>query len=140
MNIFQSRKLSDAEFIEQTRKKIQKGKRWAWFMLIISVAMLVFFVWLLFVAIDFAGSWSKDNSHDQHLSNWLEWYRIGLATGACFGGFAMLLLVKVAFYFYEFLTLLVGRRQDKLLVAYYDQLHPLDAKAPAPSSAEKFSH
>ena len=140
MKIFQSRKLTDVEFVEQTRKKIQKGKRWAWFMLFFSGAMLVFFVWLLFVAIDFAGSWSKDSSHDQHLSNWLEWYRIGLATGACFGGFAMLLLVKVAFYFYEFLTLLVGRRQDKLLIAYYDQLHPLDAKAPAPSSAEKFSH
>jgi hypothetical protein len=63
-----------------------------------------------------------------------------LATGACFGGFAVLLLVKVAFYFFEFLTLLVGRRQDKLLVVFYDQLHPLDAKAPAPSSAENFPH
>jgi hypothetical protein len=63
-----------------------------------------------------------------------------LATGAFFGGFAMLLLVKVFWYFCEFLMLLAGNRRDKLLVACYDQLHPLDAKAPAPSRAEKFSH
>jgi hypothetical protein len=140
MNIFQSRKLTDTEFVEKIRKQLQKSKRWAWFMLIFSGAALALFVWVIFIAIDFAGSWNQDNSHDQRLSNWLEWYRIGLATGACFGGFAMLLLVKVFWYFCEFLMLLTGNRRDKLLVTYYEQLHPLDAKAPAPSSAEIFSH
>ncbi|HVU26676.1 MAG TPA: hypothetical protein VHG71_02945 [Verrucomicrobiae bacterium] len=140
MNIFQSRKLTDAEFVEKIRKQLQKSKYWAWFMLFFSGAMLVLFFWFLYLMIDFAGSWSEDNSHDKNLANWLYWYRIGLATGACFGGFAMLLLVKVFWYFCEFLMLLTGNRRDKLLVDCYDQLHPLDAKAPAPSSIEKFSH
>ena len=103
-------------------------------MLFFSAVMLALFVWFLFIALDFAGSWSEDNSYDKHLSNWLEWYRIGLVTGACIGGFAMLLLVKVFWYFCEFLMLLAGNRRDKLLVVYYDQIHPFNAKAPAPSN------
>jgi hypothetical protein len=139
MKLFQSRKLTDAEFVERTRKKLQKGKRWAWFMLIFSGAMLALFVWFLFIVIDLTGgAWNKDTVINQRLQSSMEWYRIGLATGACFGGFAMLLLVKVGSYFYEFLTLLAGRRQDKLLVAYYDQLYPLEAKAPAPSSVPRY--
>lgn len=84
------------------------------------------------------GFGDNDTAISQHLQNSMEWYRIGLATGACFGGVAVLLLVKAFWYFGEFLTMLAGNRRDRLLVAYYDQLHPLDAKAPAPSSAPTF--
>ena len=135
MKIFQSRKLSDAEFVERIRKQLQRRKRWACLMLIFSGVMLALFIWFLFIASHFAGSWSTDSTHDQRLSNGLEWYRIGFVSGLFLGGFAMLLLVKVTFYFCEFLVLLAGDRRNKLLVAYYDQLHPLESNAPAPSKA-----
>jgi hypothetical protein len=99
MKIFQSRKLTDAEFVERIRKQLQKRKRWAWLMLIFSGVILALFFWFLFIAIDFAGSWSTDSTHDQRLSNGLEWYRIGFVSGSLLGGFAMLLLVKVTFLF-----------------------------------------
>jgi hypothetical protein len=141
MKIFESRKLTDAEFVERTRKQLQKSRRWAWICLIGSGMFVAFFFWFFYIVIDMIGGfWNKDSAANQHLQNSMEWYRIGLATGACLGGFAMLLLVKAFWYFCEFLMMLSGNRRDKLLVAYYDQLHPLDAKAPAPSNAGKFSN
>jgi len=137
MNIFKSPKLADAEFVEKTRKQLQKSRRWAWIGLIGSAMFVVFFFWFLFVVVGFIGGfWDKDTAINQHFQSSMQWYRIGIATGAGFGIVATIFLGKAALYFYKFLEMLAGNRRDKLLVAYYDQLHPLDAKAPAPSNVK----
>jgi len=138
MNIFQLRKLTDAEFVEKVRKQLQKNRRWAWAGLVASGSFLGLFIWFsfLFIGISHLGS----EGGEKHHSDFNDWYQAGFKLGAILGAFAMLLLVKVFWYFCEFLIWLAGNRRDKLLVACYDQLHPLDTKAPAPSSAEKFPH
>jgi hypothetical protein len=141
MKIFPWSDLSDTEFVEKVRKQLRKGRRWAWLGLIgsgISIALFFFFIYVVVTIV--GGFSSDDNRVNQHLQNSMQWYRTGLATGVCFGFFATFLLVKAFWYFAEFLLLLAGNRRDRLLVAFYDQLHPLDAKAPAPSTAEKIPH
>jgi ABC-type Fe3+ transport system permease subunit len=140
MNLFSSRKLSDEEFVRQTRKQLLKGKRYAWLLLGISSVLVVLLVWLLFILANFLTSWGQSTDHDKRLPNVWEWYRIGLATGVLFGSFVAITIAKVYLYIYEAITLIKGNRRDKLLIAFYDQLHPLDAKAPAPSTADKFTH
>ncbi|HTR42625.1 MAG TPA: hypothetical protein VMH87_13515 [Pseudomonadales bacterium] len=141
MKIFPSSNLSDAEFVEKVRKQLRKGRRWAWMGLIGSVMFVVLFVWFIYVIVTIVGGFSsKDSSVNQHLQTSMEWYRTGLATGVCFGVFATFLLAKAFWCYAEFLLLLAGNRRDKLLIALYDELHPLEAKAPAPSTAEKTSH
>src|SRR5215469_8747042 len=140
MKIFPSSNLSDAEFVEKVRKQVRKGRRWAWVGLIGSGMFIALFCYFLYVVVTIVGGFSsKDNDVNQHLRTSVEWYRTGLATGVCFGVFATFLLAKAFWYFAEFLLLLAGNRRDKLLVALYDEIHPLDAKAPAPSTAEKIS-
>jgi len=130
MKIFESRKLTDGEFVGKVRKQLQRGKRWAWFVLFFSVAMIGLLIYFLVFAIDLVTSWNKDYGQN------LQAFHAGLAVGLLIGCFAAILLGKAALYFYEFLLLLAGNRRDKLLVACYDQLHPLDAKAPAPSNVK----
>src|SRR5580704_7658432 len=130
MKIFPSDKLSDAEFVEKVRKQLRKGRRWAWFGLIASGMFVVLFFYFMYAAVVIVGGFSSDDNRvNHHLQNSMEWYRMGLATGACFGFLASFFLVKAFWYFAEFLLLLVGNRRDRLLVASYDQLHPLEAKA-----------
>jgi ABC-type Fe3+ transport system permease subunit len=140
MNIFSSRKLSDEELVQQVRKQLQKGKRWAWFLLIMGVVLLVLLVWVLFLFYHFLSALGFETDHDKRMPSAWEWYRIGLATGVMFGAIIMMVIAKVFLYIYEAIALILGNRRDRLLIALYDQLHPLDAKAPAPSTAEKFSH
>lgn len=140
MKIFSSRKLSDEELVNNVRKQLQKGKRWGWFIVVISGAFSILTIWFVFIVLSFFGSWSHDNNKDQHFHNLWEWYRIGIATGVALGLVLGVLISKVFFYFYEAITMLAGNRRDKLLVAYHDQLYPFDAKAPAPSTAEKIPH
>jgi|ERR1700677_88004 len=140
MNIFSSRKLSDEELVQQVRKQLQKGKYWAWFLLVMGCVLVILLVWLLLIIINLLNSWSQSPDHDKHLPSGWEWYRMGLATGVLFGSFVAIMIAKFFLYIYEAITLIKGNRRDRLLIVLYDQLHPLDTKAPAPSTAEKFPH
>jgi hypothetical protein len=132
MKLFPSRKLSDPEFVERTRKYLQKGKRWAWIGLIFSGAFFIFLIYFLIFAIDWFSSSNKAFSENAQA------FHAGFLLGCMMGMFVTFLLAKTVLYFWEFLNLLLGNRRDKLLVAYYDQLHPLDAKAPAPSNVPRY--
>ena len=140
MNLFSSRKLSDEEFLQQVRKQLQKGKYWGWFLLLMGIFLVILLVWLLFIIAHIFNSWGQDAGHDKHLPNPLKWYQMGVAMGVLLGSFIAIMIAKVFLYIYEAVTLIKGNRRDKLLIALYDQLHPLDAKAPAPSTAEKIPH
>jgi hypothetical protein len=137
MKIFQSRKLTDAEFVEKIRKQLRINRRWAWIGIIISGTLVVLFVWIFLLFINFISSMGQLAEHVNPKS---QMFYTGLALGCTMGLVLTVILGKIFLYFYKSLELLFGNRRDKLLVAYYDQFHPLDAKAPAPSSAEKFSH
>src|SRR5207248_6711543 len=96
-----------------------------------SCCFLILAVWLFSLVIHFIHIENNPALHPP-----ADPYRNGFLAGICVGAFSMMLVVKVLWYFVESLNLLFGNRRDTLLVAYYDQLHPLDAKAPAPSVAE----
>ena len=128
MKLFPSRKLSDAEFVEQTRKRLKQGRKWAWVGLVVSGGFVVLFICFLVFAIDWVSSMNKIFAHDSQS------FKAGFMTGLLVGSLIITLLFKIMLYFYEFLTLLLGNRRDRLLVACYDQLHPFEAKASAPAN------
>jgi hypothetical protein len=134
MNIFQSRKLTDAEFVEKVRKQLRRNRRWAWIGIVGSITFIVFFVWIFILFVDFVSSMGQLS---EHVSPKSQMFYTGLTLGCTFGAVLTIILGKIIFYFCESLILLFGNRRDKLLVAYYDQIHPLDAKAPAPSNISK---
>jgi hypothetical protein len=137
MKLFQSRKLSDPEFVEEIRKRLQKGRRWAWMMLAASGLALGVFIFFVYIVFHFADVWGDQNSHVSKLYDWFDGYRIGFMTGVFLGVLGTIFFLKIFIYFLKFLILLKGEREDRLIVAYYDELHPLDGKAPAPSTATK---
>jgi fatty acid desaturase len=105
MKIFQSRKLTDAEFVEKIRKQTLSAKRRAWILLAFSFFYLGLIVFL----------W--------HLAAKYEWFQTGFLVGCFVGVFIGFLLMKALMYFVFFLEHLFGYRKEKLLIAYYDQLH-----------------
>ena len=129
MSLFKRQRLSDQQIVERTRKSLRTSRRVAWLYLALGVLVSAGFIYFLCLGLDWVASADKVFSEET------ESYKFGLLTGYSLGFVATLLLAKAAFYFYEFIDLLVGNRGDKLLVACYDQLHPFDSKAPAPSSA-----
>ena len=133
MNIFQSRKLTDAEFAEKVRKQLRINRRWAWIGIIISVTLVVLFVWVFILFIDFISSMGNLAKPIDPKS---QAFYTGLTLGCIFGLVLTVILVKIFLYFYKCVELLYGNRRDRLLIAYYDKLHPLDAKALAPSNVK----
>ena len=107
-------------------------------MLVISCFFMGLVVWFLAFVINSFGF--SDDSPDQLLRDTSHWFHMGVALGLTFGVLIGLFVFKMFFYFFEAITMLFGNRRDKLLVAYYDQLHPLETKAPAPSTSQNFSH
>ena len=107
MKIFQSRKLTDAEFVEKVCKQTKSAKRRAWGLLAFSFFYLglIAFFWLLTVK--------------------YEWFQMGFYVGCFVGIFVGFLLMKALMYFVFFLEHLFGYRKEGLLIAYYEQLHSM---------------
>jgi fatty acid desaturase len=105
MKIFQSRKLTDAEYVEKIRKQTKSAKRRAWVLLAFSF----FYLGLI------AFSW--------HLGVKYEWFQMGFYVGCFVGVFIGFLLMHALMYFVFFLEHLFGYRKERLLIAFYDQLH-----------------
>jgi hypothetical protein len=105
MNIFQLRKLTDAEFVEKIRKQTKSAKRRAWILLAFAFFYLGFIVFLCRFA-------AKDG-----------WFQMGFFAGCLVGIFIGCLLMHSLLYFVYFFEHLFGYRKEKLLVQYYDQLH-----------------
>jgi uncharacterized membrane protein (DUF485 family) len=133
MKLF-SRKLSDAEFVARLHKRLDKGKRYARFGLIFHALFLCVVIYLFISAYDLISSFKADFGRTPEASTS---FQMGLLLGLGIGSFLLMLLFHTIYGFINCLILLLGSRRDKLLVAYYDRLYPLDAKAPAPSSALK---
>jgi hypothetical protein len=121
MNIFPSGKLSDAEFVEKIRKQLSSARRQAWLLLVFGMCHLgaIAFIWRLAVKYGL--------------------FQRGFAAGCFVGFFTGFAVMMAVMYFVFFLEHLFGYRKEKLLVALYDRLHPLDTKAPPSSTAEKSS-
>jgi len=81
-------------------------------------------------AFDLISSFKSDFARTQEASTS---FQMGLILGFGVGSILWMLFLHTISSFSNCLILLMGNRRDKLLVAYYDQLNPLDAKAPAPS-------
>jgi hypothetical protein len=137
MKIFQWRKLSDAEFVTRVRKQLEMGKRWAWCGFIFYALVICVIIYLFTSASGLVSSFKSDFGRTPETS---ASFQIGLAIGLSIGAVVTMVFFYAISSFTNFLILLLGNRRDKLLIAYYDQLYPSDAKAPAPSSAEKFPH
>jgi hypothetical protein len=123
MKIFESRKLTDAEFVERTRKNLQKNKRRAWFMLVLSLLFIAELVYILNFAVGWFDSWKKDLLLSQAFQ---QYQSKVLVMSASFGCIATIPWLGAVFCFCEFLKQLFGNRRDKLLIAYYDQLHSIN--------------
>ena len=126
MNILQLRKLSDAELVEQTRRQLQRDKRWIWFWVIVVGAGSILFFWQSISSINDLATWMiklPQNPHDPSSGRAERFWENGVKVGASLGfGLGTSMSTATAFFFYLLSRLLVDRR-DKLLVAYYDQLH-----------------
>jgi hypothetical protein len=133
MNAFQSRKLSDAEFVEKVRKQLRISRRWAWFGIIVTGMLLVLFAWVFSMFINFI---SSVGDLAERIDPKSQAFYSGLSLGCVFGLLLTFILAKILLYLYKCVELLYGNRRDMLLIAYYDQLHPFDAKAPAPSNVK----
>jgi|GEM_PF-3818857 hypothetical protein len=105
MKIFESRKLTDAEFVEKIRKQTLSAKRRAWILLafVFFYLGLIIFVWQL--------------AAKYNLS------QMGFSGGCFVGVFIGFLLMKALMYFVFFFEHLFGYRKEKLLVEFYDQLY-----------------
>jgi hypothetical protein len=95
MKIFQSRKLTDAEFVEKVRKQAQSAKRRAWILLAFSILYsgLIVFIWCI-------------------AKNW-----ISPPNGVALPDFYRRFFIKALIYFAFFLNHLFGYRTEKLLIA-----------------------
>ncbi|MGH7951408.1 MAG: hypothetical protein ACREFE_05760, partial [Limisphaerales bacterium] len=91
------------------------------------------FVWVFILFVDFISSMGN---LAKQLDPKSQAFYTGLTLGCTFGLILTVVLGKIFLYFYKFIEMLVGNRRDRLLIAYYDQIHPLDAKAPAPSNVK----
>jgi fatty acid desaturase len=103
--MFQSRKLTDAEFVEKIRKQTKSAKRRAWILFAFAFFYLGFIVFLCHFA-------AKNG-----------WSQMGFIAGCLVGVFIGFLLMKALMYFVFFFEHLFGYRKEKLLIEYYDQLH-----------------
>jgi hypothetical protein len=113
-------KLTDAEFVERTRKNLQKNRRRAWLMLVLLLLFIAELIYILNFAVGWSSSWKKD----PFLSETFQQYQSDvLAISASFGCIATIPWLGAVSSFCEFLKQLFGNRRNKLLVAYYDQLH-----------------
>jgi hypothetical protein len=133
MKLF-SRKLSDAEFVARVRKQLETGKRWAWLGLIFYALFMCAIIYLFISAADLISSFKSDFGRTPEAS---ASFQIGLAIGLGIGSILIMLFLHTISGFINFLTLLIGNRRDKLLIACFDQFHPLAAKSPAPSSVPR---
>jgi hypothetical protein len=131
MNLF-SRKLSDAEFVARVRKQSEKGKRWGRYGLVFYALFSCGIFYLLISAYNLISSFKADFGRTPEASTS---FQMGLLLGLGVGSILWMLFLHAISGFTNCLILLTGNRRDKLLIAYYDQLHPLDSKAPAPSKA-----
>jgi hypothetical protein len=131
MKLF-SRTLSDAEFVARVRKQLEKGKRWGRYGLIFYALFSCGIIYLLISAYDLIASFKADFGRTPEASTS---FQMGLILGLGVGSILWMLFLHAISGFTNCLILLTGNRRDKLLVACYDRLYPLEAKAPAPSSA-----
>jgi ABC-type transport system involved in multi-copper enzyme maturation permease subunit len=51
MNIFQSRKLTDAEYVEKVRKQLQKNRRLAWLWIVVAAIHLFMLIGIIYFQI-----------------------------------------------------------------------------------------
>src|SRR5260370_32256813 len=100
MNILQSRKLTDAEFVEKVRKQLRINRRWAWVGIIISGTLVVLFVWICFLFINFASSMGQTAEHVNPKS---QMFYAGLTLGCTMGLVLTVILCKIFLYFYKFI-------------------------------------
>ena len=105
MKIFESRKLSDIEFVEKIRRQTLSAKHRAWFLLAFSF----FYLGLIVLAWQIAAKY--------------EWSQMGFYAGCFVGVFIGVLLMHALMYFVFFIEHLFGYRKERLLIAYYDQLY-----------------
>ena len=106
MKLFRWRRLTDAELVEKIRKQNQSARWRAWWLLCMSLTYLgmIAVLWI----------WTEKTN-----AGGMPDY-----AGGCFAGlFTGIFLIKSLLYFVYFTQYLFGRRQEKLLVALYDQLH-----------------
>jgi hypothetical protein len=108
MKIFKSYKLSDADFVEKTRKKLSLARRIAWKCLAFSALYLALIPFICYFA-------RKE-----------DFYGTGFSSGCAVGIFIGVSLTNAIVYFSFFTTHLFGNRIEKLLVTYYDQVHSLN--------------
>jgi hypothetical protein len=118
MKIFESRKLTDAEFVEQTCENLQRSKRLTWLWFSFSILFFILFFWLLHLVVSWI-SHPTDFQTDQ-------WHQIDLKIVASGSSLETAALFMAIFSFSQFSDSLFSNRRDKLLVTYYDQLHPLN--------------
>src|SRR5450432_1191528 len=105
MKIFESRKLTDAEFVEKVRKQLRINRRWAWIGIIISGTLAVLFVWVFILFIDFISSMGNLAKPIDQKS---QAFYTGLTLGGTFGLFLTVILAKIFLYFYKCIELLFG--------------------------------
>jgi len=105
MKIFQSDKLPDAAYVEKIRKQLSSAKCIAWKCLAFSAIYLA--------SIPFMCYFAKKE----------DFYSTGFFGGCAVGIFIGVLLIMSVNYFSFFIIHLFGNRTEKLLIAYYDQLH-----------------
>jgi hypothetical protein len=107
------RSLSDAEFVEKTRKRLQSRRSFAWFglvWLIVAVPSFLYFLWPLALWV-------------QHLPDEIQnlgWAALcaGFFYGGCIGPFMITALLMVL----QGFDLSGFGRGERLLVKYYDAL------------------
>jgi H+/Cl- antiporter ClcA len=116
MKIFSKLKLTDAEYVERIRKDLRVSKKWGWGGLIFSGVLFVAYAYLFPLIPDWIEFTKKAAPNSQ--SFWL-----GIVTGFLLGFLFGGLLLSLGVYFVKSIILILGSRRDKLLVAYYDQLH-----------------
>ncbi|HTB84411.1 MAG TPA: hypothetical protein VK742_12215 [Candidatus Sulfotelmatobacter sp.] len=105
MKLFRWHRLTDAEFVEKTRKQNQSARRRAWFLLSFAI---------FYLGLCAACFWQAATNNYSQMGFW---------AGCFIGVFAGVFLIKALMYFAFFMNHLFGRRQEQLLVKFYDQLH-----------------
>jgi hypothetical protein len=115
MNIFGSRKPSDDELIERTRKQLDNPKG-RWLLLVLAVGSAAVAVWLgpnIFLWID-----TLKSSGPQ----W-QWFLFGFSSGLTVAAFLMWLCLSSFYWFWLFFAPSLFARKDRLLVRYYERVH-----------------
>ena|SRR2546426_11374783 len=121
MNFSWSGELSDEDVVENARKRLRASRKAEWVVLAISLVLAGAATWFTPKIFDLVESFAKAQRGVQ----W-QWFVAGMSAGATVSGMLAFTWFWVLYSIVLFFTPRVFHRRDRLLVQYYDALHPCD--------------